>query len=101
MNGIFCETKLRNLRQKEVAKTELLDWEEAKRRQKRRETWIAQGNENTRFFHNYANMRKTINTIWSIKDSRGEQIHRFKDLTKVGSIVSRICSRNLMPIEQK
>ena len=42
MNGIFIEEKLRNLKQREASKKELLDWEEAKWKQKNR-SWIAQG----------------------------------------------------------
>ena len=49
MNGIFTEEKLRKLKQRESSKKELLDWEEAKWKQKNR-TWIAQSDENFNFF---------------------------------------------------
>jgi hypothetical protein len=47
--------------------------------------WLAQVDENTHFFHNYEKTRKNINTIWSIKNKSGEQVHSFNDMEKVGT----------------
>jgi hypothetical protein len=63
MNGIFSKQDMKNLKLKEAIKKELLDCEEEKWRHKSITTWIAQVDENTSFFHNYAKMRKNINTI--------------------------------------
>ena len=79
MNGIFNEEKLINLKQREAAKKELLDWEEEKWKQKNR-TCIAQGDEKFYFFHTYDKMRKKYNHFMSIKDERGEHVHNFKDM---------------------
>ena len=83
MNGIFIEEKLRNLKQREVSKKELLDLEEAKWKQKNR-TWIAQGDEKIYVFHTYEKMRNKYNHCMSIKDERGEHVHSFKDMVEVG-----------------
>jgi hypothetical protein len=82
MNGIFNEEALRSLKHMEALKKELLDWKEAKWRQNSKVIWLAQGDENTLFFHNYAKKRKNI---WSIKNEIGEQVQSFNHMAKVAS----------------
>jgi hypothetical protein len=36
-----------------------------------RAIWLNSGDKNTKFFHKYANMRRTRNTIWDIEDEIG------------------------------
>ena len=45
----------------------LMDKEESWRL-KSRATWLACGDDNTKFFHAYARGRKATNTIWSLRD---------------------------------
>jgi hypothetical protein len=49
-------------------KEDLLDWEESKWRQKSRAVWLVEGDNNTRYFPNFAKIRNTTNTIYSIKN---------------------------------
>eukprot|EP00253_Pinus_taeda_P003525 PITA_03525 len=48
----------------------LLDREE-EWRLKSRAIWLLAGDENTKFFHNFAKVKRTMNTIWNIKDEEG------------------------------
>eukprot|EP00253_Pinus_taeda_P035564 PITA_35564 len=61
----------------------LLDKEE-EWRIKSRAIWLKSGDENTRFFHNYAKGRKSTNTIWSLKDEEGREVSSFSDLSSLG-----------------
>jgi len=61
--GIFSE-ELQNLKRLEGIKKGLLEKEEAKWKLKNRAIWLAEGDENTKFFQNYARHRKNTNTIW-------------------------------------
>jgi hypothetical protein len=62
-SGIFSE-ELQNLKRLEGIKKGLLEKEEAKWKLKNRAIWLAEGDENTKFFQNYARHRKNTNTIW-------------------------------------
>ena len=53
-------------------------------RLKSRAIWLKAGDENTRFFHNYAKGRKSANTIWSLKDEEGRVVNTFSDLSSLG-----------------
>eukprot|EP00253_Pinus_taeda_P010417 PITA_10417 len=61
----------------------LLDKEE-EWRIKSRAIWLKSGDENTRFFHNYAKGRKSANTIWSLKDEEGSEVSSFTKLASLG-----------------
>lgn len=61
----------------------LLDKEE-ERRLKSKAIWLKSGDENTSFFHNYAKGRKSVNTIWSLKDQEGWEVSSFSDLSGLG-----------------
>lgn len=46
--------------------------------------WITQGDMNAKFFHNYVNQRRLINSIWEMQDSIGNQIHDQRNLQREG-----------------
>lgn len=56
----------------DAGKDMILKHEEESWRLKSRATWLSQGDNNTKFFHNYANQRRITNSIWKIKDAGGE-----------------------------
>eukprot|EP00253_Pinus_taeda_P008065 PITA_08065 len=61
----------------------LLDKEE-EWRLKSRDIWLKAGDENTKFFHNYAKGRKNANTIWKLKDTDGREHSSFEAVSNLG-----------------
>eukprot|EP00253_Pinus_taeda_P034819 PITA_34819 len=53
-------------------------------RLKSRAIWLKAGDENTKFFHNYAKGRKAANTIWRLNDSEGRDVSSFETLSAMG-----------------
>eukprot|EP00253_Pinus_taeda_P007836 PITA_07836 len=53
-------------------------------RQKSRAIWLKVGDENTKFFHNYAKGQKNANTIWKLRDQNGREASSFEDLSRMG-----------------
>eukprot|EP00253_Pinus_taeda_P003035 PITA_03035 len=51
---------------------------------KSRAIWLKSGDENTRFFHNFAKGRKSANTIWRLKDEEGREVSSFPELSGLG-----------------
>eukprot|EP00253_Pinus_taeda_P008879 PITA_08879 len=51
---------------------------------KSRAIWLKAGDENTRFFHNFAKGRKSANTIWRLKDEEGREVSSFPKLSGLG-----------------
>eukprot|EP00253_Pinus_taeda_P025512 PITA_25512 len=51
---------------------------------KSRAIWLKAGDENTRFFHNFAKGRKSANTIWRLKDEEGRDVSSFHELSGLG-----------------
>jgi hypothetical protein len=47
--------------------------------------WIKQRDNNSKFFHQYVNYRKNVNTIWEIEKSDGTMVHSFKDKAEEGA----------------
>ena len=43
---------------------------------------MAEGDQNSKFFHRYASYRKSINTIHEVKDTRGNVTKTFEEKTK-------------------
>jgi hypothetical protein len=52
-------------------------------RLKIRALWLAYGDENTKFFQAYARGRKMNNTIWALKNQRGEEVNKHNDLVEL------------------
>lgn len=61
----------------------LLDKEE-EWRQKSSTVWLLLGDENTKKIHNYTKGRKTMNTIWKLKDEEGREANTFESLSSLG-----------------
>ena len=59
----------------------LLEEKKASWRLKSRALWLEKGGENTKFFHQYENHRKNVNTISKMQGSYGNMINNFKDST--------------------
>lgn len=55
-------------------KDRLMRIEEEHWRLKSRALWITMGDQNTRFFHKFASMRRRTNSIWDIEDSAGNSV---------------------------
>ena len=58
--------------------------EERLLRIKSRAIWIKEGDNNTKFFHNFANKIRNQNTISTIKDMNGEMVISFKEKAEAG-----------------
>eukprot|EP00253_Pinus_taeda_P033955 PITA_33955 len=69
----------------EKSHTQILLAKEKEWRLKSRASWLKAGDENTRFFHNYAKGRKSANTIWSLKDEEGRELKSFSELSGLGT----------------
>jgi hypothetical protein len=62
----------------EVRYRKILEEKEAVWRQKSRAIWLANGDEKTKFFQDYAKGRKYVNTIWNMKDQEGRVVSSFE-----------------------
>ena len=49
-------------------------------RQKSRAIWLTCGDDNTSFFHKFANHRKNINSIWKIEGDDGLSVEGFESI---------------------
>ena len=53
-------------------------------RLKSRALWLLCGDDNTPFFHKYANYKKYINSIWKIADDEGNMVEGFESIAGAG-----------------
>ena len=68
-------TKLLELRNRNMLSTKESLW-----RHKSRALWIENGDENTKYFHNYSNLRKNIKTIWERPRGHVINAEKFNEL---------------------
>ena len=61
----------------------LLDLENVARH-KSHSLWLTCGDDNTSFFHKFANFRITVNSIWKIVDDHGITVEGFGNIVVVG-----------------
>jgi hypothetical protein len=46
--------------------------------------WIKEGDNNTKFFHQFSNYRRNINSIWDMKNEDAMNISSFKEKAEAG-----------------
>eukprot|EP00253_Pinus_taeda_P021308 PITA_21308 len=68
----------------EKSRAKILMDREEEWRLKSRAIWLKAGDENSKFFHNYAKGRRNANTIWKLKDSEGRVASSFEELSILG-----------------
>eukprot|EP00253_Pinus_taeda_P025238 PITA_25238 len=69
----------------ESQKSQILKDREESLRLQSRAIWLKAGDNNTRFFHNYAKGRKVTNTIWSMPIPEGGEADTFRNISHLGS----------------
>eukprot|EP00253_Pinus_taeda_P025838 PITA_25838 len=83
-DGYQSQSTKDRILQLEKGQNKILLDKEDEWRIKSRAIWLKSGDENTRFFHNYAKGRKSGNTIWSLKDEEGSEVSSFTELASLG-----------------
>jgi hypothetical protein len=87
INSLFKANASRTFFKKEASslkilmdqRQELLTKDEATWRLKSRVVWLSEGENNTTFFHKYANYQKNLNTIWEVANQMGFMVKSFKE----------------------
>lgn len=69
----------------ENQKAKILKEREETIRLRSRALWIQAGDENTKFFHNFAKCRKVSNTIWKLPSPDGDIADNFNKLAHLGT----------------
>ena len=82
--GFASEEDKSSLVDLETCKRKILLEREQEARMKSRALWLLCGDDNTPFFHKYANNRKIINSIWKIVDGDGNMVEGFEAIAEVG-----------------
>lgn len=62
-------------------KCKILEQEEASWRLKSRAIWLKEGDRNSIFFHRFASSRRENNSIWKIKDGKGDFLYSQQDIS--------------------
>ena len=68
----------------ESRKRKILLDRENEARHKSRATWIICGDDNTPFFHKFANHRKNVNSIWKIRNDGGNMVEGYEAIAGDG-----------------
>eukprot|EP00253_Pinus_taeda_P023577 PITA_23577 len=64
---------------------EILKDSEESWRLRSRAIWMLEGDDNTKFYHKFANGRKAINTIWELPNEQGHPLNTFPQLAALAS----------------
>eukprot|EP00253_Pinus_taeda_P016547 PITA_16547 len=64
---------------------EILKDSEESWRLRSRAIWMLEGDDNTKFYHKFANGRKAINTIWKLPNEQGQPLNTFPQLAALAS----------------
>ena len=51
-------------------------------KQKEKIQWIQEGDQNTKFYHNYIKARRNTNRIFGVKDKHGERQEGMEEISK-------------------
>ena len=78
--GFYSEEDKVGLIELESRKRKILLDREQEARHKSRAIWLLCGDDNTPFFHKFANQIKNANSIWKIKDDRGNMVEEFESI---------------------
>eukprot|EP00253_Pinus_taeda_P012292 PITA_12292 len=78
----------------ENQRASLLKQQEESLRLHSRAIWLKAGDENSKFFHNFAKGRKVSNTIWSLPHPEGGMADNFNKLSQLGTAHFRGLFRN-------
>ena len=81
---------MKEVMEKELKREELLAREEELLGLKSRAIWIKEGDNNTKFFHNFPNHGRNLNTISTIKGMNGVMVSSFKEKTEAGESFLKI-----------
>lgn len=93
IDGIFINFGDQFLKSLEQERTKILLETEEQWHQRSRAIWLHSGDQNTKFFHNYASFRRNSKFLWELKDEEGQthsgqenlkksSFHHFKDFYK-------------------
>jgi hypothetical protein len=82
--GYLTKTHKLEAKQLEEKKRNILLEKEKEWRLKSRAIWLQAGDENSKFFHRYANGRKNINFVWKIDKGNNRWETNFKDIADEG-----------------
>jgi hypothetical protein len=85
--GPLNSSQLIELKEMEDLKHSWLEKEEQSWNLKNRALWLEAGDNNTKYFHQYANFKRNLNTIWDIKDEENQVVISFKEKEKWGKIL--------------
>jgi hypothetical protein len=83
--GFYSQEAKDHLYGLEKRRRVILEEREAQWRLKSRALWLACGDENTKLFQAFSKGRKMANTIWSLRDQRGEEVTNFNELADLGT----------------
>ena len=83
-SGVFTKEELKEVREKEIKREELFAKEEKLLSIKSRAIWIKEGDNNSKLFHNYANNRRNLNTISTIKNMNRVMVSSFNEKAEAG-----------------
>lgn len=56
--------------------------------------WLVEGDDNTTFFHKFAAVKKTNNSIWELDEANHVKLITVRDLSRVGVARLKPFSRN-------
>ena len=84
--GGYASIDSRNkIKELEASRRNILQLREESWRLKSRALWLQAGDENTKFFQNYAKGRKMANSIWEMPKGNDELASSFEDIASLGT----------------
>lgn len=78
----------------EKRENNILDWQPTKWRMKDHTMWLKRGYENPKFFHNFTNHMKRVNTILEMQNVEDITLVSFLEIANLGVKYSQFISKN-------